>query len=44
MARQTILAEDGPLGKAGTLVWVNDEEQKADKAAPKKSAAKSKRD
>ena len=34
------LAEDGPLGKAGTRVWVNDaEESEKPKPAPRKSAA-----
>lgn len=46
MAEPTLvtLEEDGPLGPAGTQVWVNDpaDVQKAPprKAAPKKSTAK----
>jgi len=34
------LTEDGPLGKAGTQVWVDDEKpaEKPHKSAPKKSA------
>lgn len=37
----TILQEDGPLGKAGTLVWINDgAEAEKPKAAPRKAPAK----
>lgn len=44
MARQVILAEDGPLGEAGTLVWVNDEDEKpAEKPAAKKSTTRAKK-
>jgi hypothetical protein len=43
MAELVTLEEDGPLGPAGTQVWVNDpaDAQKAPrKAQPKKSTAK----
>lgn len=33
------LAEDGPLGPAGTRVWVNDEEP-AEKPAPRRTHSK----
>lgn len=45
MAKLITLEEDGPLGPAGTQVWVNDDEDEKPKssprkAQPKKSAAK----
>jgi hypothetical protein len=35
-----ILTEDGPLGKAGTQVWVDDDPEPAEKPAPRKSQPK----
>lgn len=49
MAALVILEEDGPLGPAGTQVWVNDpadvqkapaKKATAEKPAPKKAAGK----
>ena len=42
MAELITLEEDGPLGPAGTQVWVNDpaDAKPKPKAAPKKSVAK----
>ena len=36
MAELVTLTEDGPLGKAGDRVWVNDPKDAEPKAAPKK--------
>jgi hypothetical protein len=38
MAQLITLAEDGPLGKAGSQVWVDDPAE--DEPKPKKAAAK----
>lgn len=41
MARLVKLEEDGPLGPAGTEVWVNDDEPAEDKPqTPRKAPAK----
>lgn len=34
------LTEDGPLGTAGTQVWVNDPDKKPEPEKPKKTPAK----
>lgn len=41
MAELITLTEDGPLGKAGDRVWVNDPQDTAPKKAASKKQAKS---
>lgn len=44
MAQLIVLDEDGPLGPAGTQVWVNDPEpDEKDKPKPRKAPAKPKK-
>lgn len=44
MPRRITLTEDGPLGKAGDEVWVNDEPEQDKKPPAKKTAPAKKTD